>query len=64
MTKQTRKCKQCEEPATHRGCCFNCYQRVRRAVVAGTLTWAKAVSRGLVENKGKPGKEAVYAVHR
>lgn len=55
------RCLQCSSLATRRGCCLNCYQRVRRAVLAGTLTWELAVKRKLVLNPGKHGPRSRYA---
>lgn len=44
-----------------RGCCFSCYQRTRRAIIAKVMTWEHAISNGLVEPKKKPGVRCMYA---
>lgn len=60
----TKACMQCRHKigsAGCRGCCFACYQRVRRAVISGLLTWDGAVARKLVKPRGKPGARGMYA---
>lgn len=63
MTKKT-KCMQCGGKMGHgscRGCCFTCYQRVRRAVISGSLSIDEAVRRKLIKPRGKPGARGMYA---
>jgi hypothetical protein len=61
MSKSKAKCLQCREKPKLRGCCFTCYQRVRRAIIAGTIKEGEAVTRGLILGAGKHGRRSVYA---
>lgn len=38
---------ECGKPARWRGLCQNCYQRLRKRVLVGELTWADAERAGL-----------------